>query len=81
MLILDEPTSMLTPAGVAELEQMLDRLKAQGLAVIFITHKLHEAFSHRRRVSVLRQGGSSARSSPRSCTRRPTRSSRSGSSS
>ena len=43
MLILDEPTSMLTPQGVAELEQILARLKAQGLAVIFITHKLHEA--------------------------------------
>ena len=56
VLILDEPTSMLTPAGVAELEQILKRLKAQGLAVIFITHKLHEAVSIGDRVSVLSQG-------------------------
>ena len=56
VLILDEPTSMLTPAGVAELEQILERLKAQGLSVIFITHKLHEAVSIGDRVSVLSQG-------------------------
>jgi simple sugar transport system ATP-binding protein len=56
VLILDEPTSMLTPAGVAELEQILKRLKAQGLSVIFITHKLHEAVSMGDRVSVLSQG-------------------------
>src|SRR5262245_56529565 len=45
VLILDEPTSMLTPQGVAELEQIVARLKGQGLAIIFITHKLHEAVS------------------------------------
>jgi ABC-type uncharacterized transport system ATPase subunit len=56
VLILDEPTSMLTPHGVAELEEILGRLKAQGLAVIFITHKLHEAISVGDRVSVLSQG-------------------------
>ena len=56
VLILDEPTSMLTPQGVAELEQILARLKGQGLAVIFITHKLHEAISMGDRVSVLSQG-------------------------
>jgi len=56
VLILDEPTSMLTPQGVTELAKMLVRLKAQGLAVVFITHKLHEAISMGDRVSVLRQG-------------------------
>jgi ABC-type uncharacterized transport system ATPase subunit len=56
VLILDEPTSMLTPAGVAELEHILERLKAQGLSVIFITHKLYEAVSMGDRVSVLSQG-------------------------
>ena len=45
VLILDEPTSMLTPQGVAELEQIIARLKGQGLAVVFITHKLYEAVS------------------------------------
>ena len=47
---------MLTPRGVAELGKVLGRLKAQGLAVVFITHKLHEAISMGDRVSVLRQG-------------------------
>jgi ABC-type uncharacterized transport system ATPase subunit len=56
VLILDEPTSMLTPQGVAELEQIVARLTGQGLAVIFITHKLHEAISMGDRVSVLSQG-------------------------
>jgi len=56
VLILDEPTSMLTPAGVAELEQIVARLKAQGLAVVFITHKLHEAISMGDRVAILSQG-------------------------
>jgi ABC-type uncharacterized transport system ATPase subunit len=56
VLILDEPTSMLTPQGVEELAKVLARLKGQGLAVVFITHKLHEAISMGDRVSVLRQG-------------------------
>ena len=56
VLILDEPTSMLTPQGVAELAKVLSRLKEQGQAVIFITHKLHEALTLGDEVSVLRQG-------------------------
>ena len=56
VLILDEPTSMLTPQGVAELAKVLVRLKGAGLAVVFITHKLHEATSMGDRVSILKQG-------------------------
>jgi general nucleoside transport system ATP-binding protein len=56
VLILDEPTSMLTPQGVAELAKVLDRLKERGQAVIFITHKLHEALSLGDEISILRQG-------------------------
>ena len=56
VLILDEPTSMLTPRGIEDLERVLMQLKQQGLAIIFITHKLHEAFTIGDRVSVLRQG-------------------------
>ena len=56
VLILDEPTSMLTPQGVAELSKVLTRLKKQGQAVIFITHKLHEALSLGDFISILRQG-------------------------
>ena len=56
VLILDEPTSMLTPQAVAELQVVLNRLRQAGLAVVFITHKLHEAVALSDRISVLRQG-------------------------
>ena len=56
ILILDEPTSMLTPKGIEDLERVLMQLKQEDLAVVFITHKLHEAFTIGDRVSVLRQG-------------------------
>jgi ABC-type uncharacterized transport system ATPase subunit len=56
VLILDEPTSMLTPDGVAELQKVLVRLKEHGQAVVFITHKLHEATSIGDRVTILKQG-------------------------
>ncbi|HLY49751.1 MAG TPA: ABC transporter ATP-binding protein [Solirubrobacteraceae bacterium] len=56
VLILDEPTSMLTPQAVAELQKVLERLKSSGLAIVFITHKLHEAVALGDRITVLRQG-------------------------
>ena len=56
VLILDEPTSMLTPQGIEELKEVVAQLKKSGLAVIFITHKLHEAMDMGDRISVLRQG-------------------------
>ncbi len=56
VLILDEPTSMLTPQAFADLEQVLGRLKEEGQAIVFITHKLHEALSLGDRISVLRHG-------------------------
>jgi len=56
VLILDEPTSMLTPQAFAELEKVLARLKERALAIVFISHKLHEALSLGDRISVLRQG-------------------------
>ena len=56
LLLLDEPTSMLTPQGVADLGRMMQRLKAQGVALILITHKLLEAFEFGDRISVLRLG-------------------------
>jgi ABC-type uncharacterized transport system ATPase subunit len=56
VLILDEPTSMLTPQAVIELQGVLQRLTAHGLAVVFITHKLHEAVALGDRISVLRAG-------------------------
>jgi general nucleoside transport system ATP-binding protein len=56
VLILDEPTSMLTPQGVADLGQVMKRLTERGVAVIFITHKLREAYAFGDRISVLRLG-------------------------
>ena len=56
VLILDEPTSMLTPQAVAELHKVLERLKTSGLAIVFISHKLHEAVALGDRITVLRQG-------------------------
>jgi general nucleoside transport system ATP-binding protein len=56
VLILDEPTSMLTPQAVRELQSVLGRLREHGLAIVFITHKLHEAVALGDRISVLRAG-------------------------
>ncbi len=56
VLVLDESTSMLTPKGADELGALMRRLAAQGLAVVFITHKLKEAFAYGDRTSVLRLG-------------------------
>lgn len=56
VLVLDEPTSMLTPQEYDELRLYLERLKGEGLAIVLITHKLHEAIEMGDRVSVLRGG-------------------------
>jgi len=56
VLILDEPTSMLTPAGVQELGQVMRRLAGRGVAIVFVTHKLREAYALGDRISVLRLG-------------------------
>ena len=56
MLLLDEPTSMLTPQGVQDLGRMLRRLRDKGVALVLITHKLPEAYEFGDRISVLRQG-------------------------
>ncbi len=56
VLILDEPTSMLTPQGYEELRSELQHLTGEGLSVVLITHKLHEAIELGDRVTVLRAG-------------------------
>lgn len=56
VLILDEATSMLTPQGADELGERMGKLAARGLAVVFITHKLSEAYRFGDRISVLKQG-------------------------
>jgi len=56
LLILDEPTSVLTPLEVDELFTLLDRLRSEGKSIILITHKLKEVQSVTDRVVVLRHG-------------------------
>ncbi len=56
VLILDEPTSYLTPLEVEELFKIMRRLKAQGKAIVFITHKLREVMEISDRIQVLRNG-------------------------
>ncbi len=56
LLILDEPTAVLTPQEVDELFVTLKQLAAQGHALIFISHKLHEVTAFTDRVTVLRDG-------------------------
>ncbi|MBO8181471.1 MAG: ABC transporter ATP-binding protein [Archaeoglobus sp.] len=56
LLILDEPTSVLTPAETERLFKALKRMSAEGLTVIFITHKLREALEVTDRITVLRKG-------------------------
>lgn len=56
ILILDEPTAVLTPQEADALFDTLRRAVAQGLSVIFISHKLHEVMGISSRVLVLRHG-------------------------
>ncbi|MCB8821731.1 ABC transporter ATP-binding protein [Microvirga rosea] len=56
ILILDEPTAVLTPAEADALFELLRALKAQGKTVILITHKLREIMAATDRVSVMRRG-------------------------
>lgn len=56
ILILDEPTAVLTPQESEALFVTLEKLVARGLAIIFISHKLHEVLAVSDRVLVLRQG-------------------------
>ena len=56
ILILDEPTGVLTPAEADHLFRILGQLKAQGKTVIFITHKLREIMAITDEVSVMRRG-------------------------
>lgn len=56
VLILDEPTAVLTPQEVEEFFAIVRALRDAGKGIVFITHKLHEILEIADRVSVLRQG-------------------------
>lgn len=56
ILILDEPTAVLTPQETQKLFNVLRRMRDDGKAIIIITHKLHEVLSLSDKVAVLRKG-------------------------
>jgi len=56
ILILDEPTAVLTPQEAQELFEIIESLKSQGKSIVFITHKLNEVLEVADRISVLRRG-------------------------
>ncbi|KFZ77061.1 ABC transporter ATP-binding protein [Amycolatopsis sp. MJM2582] len=56
LVILDEPTSSVTPEERLQLFLSMQRLKRRGIGVIFITHMLDEAFEQADRITVLRDG-------------------------
>ncbi|NJP41443.1 ABC transporter ATP-binding protein [Oscillospiraceae bacterium HV4-5-C5C] len=60
LLILDEPTAVLTPEEVDGLFEIIDRLKAEGHTVIFISHKLNEVMKICDRCTILRNGSVAA---------------------
>src|SRR5438128_3425098 len=56
ILILDEPTAVLTPQEAHELFEILNNLRTEGLSIIFISHKLNEVLEIADRITVLRRG-------------------------
>ena len=56
ILILDEPTAVLTPQETERLFQVIRNMRADGKAVVIITHKLHEVMEISDRVAILRKG-------------------------
>jgi len=56
IIILDEPTAVLTPQEVEILFEIIDILKAQGTSIVMITHKLKECLKIADRISVMRDG-------------------------
>lgn len=66
VLILDEPTAVLTPQETDELIEVMKRLKKQGTSIIFISHKLREVKAVSDRITVIRRGKIVATADPAS---------------
>jgi len=64
VLILDEPTAVLTPQETDELIQVMRSLKAAGTSIVFITHKLREVRAVADRITVIRRGKVVGEASP-----------------
>jgi ABC-type uncharacterized transport system ATPase subunit len=68
ILILDEPTAVLTPHEANDLFTVMRSLTAQGKSIIFITHKLREVFAVADRITVLRDGRVAGTTTPAQAT-------------
>ncbi len=68
ILILDEPTAVLTPQEADELFVIMKELVRQGKSIIFITHKLREMFAVTDRISVMRSGKMIGTTTPKQAT-------------
>jgi ribose transport system ATP-binding protein len=64
ILILDEPTASITEHETAALFKLLHRLRSDGVAIVFVSHKLEEVFAIADRVTVLRDGKNVAAGAP-----------------
>ena len=64
VLILDEPTAVLTPQETDDLLKIMKELKAQGTSIIFITHKLREVKAVADRITIIRRGKVVGNASP-----------------
>lgn len=69
VLILDEPTASLTPSEVHDLFRIMRRLREQGTALLFISHRLEEVFEIGDRITVLRDGAMVGTVTPKETTR------------
>ncbi len=56
VLILDEPTSVLTPQEADKLFLILQQMKKEGKAIVFISHKMREIMEFTDKVTILRKG-------------------------
>ncbi len=68
ILILDEPTAVLTDVEAERLLQIVRRLAQSGVAVVLVTHKLHEVKRHADAVTIMRGGRTVATADPRIAT-------------
>ena len=69
LLVLDEPTAVLTPQEDEELFEIMRSLKASGTSIVFITHKLNEVLEIADRITVLRRGRVVGTTTPTEATR------------
>ena len=68
VLILDEPTAVLTPQETAEIFQVLRRLADEGTSIVFISHKLYEVLEIADTITVIRRGRVVGQADPKTAT-------------